>query len=231
MLCTVRTRQEGPSSCSCAANWYLDARPPYVNCSACPANSNSSAGATGISGCNCKVNTNVPDFVDVSGAAFTHKTMQDAGGGYGMAQMGAVRLPEIRVLMIDDSLSAQAATRFCSSARTPATPPSPPATALARCRPVILFFVPGLPHVTLIELRLAPHFVPGLPHVTLVELRLALISYQDYHMLLLFFRRPSARWPSACWSPSSCSHCWTGRTLSTGGQFLPAEPCRTRAGD
>ena len=28
-------------------------------------------------------------------------------------------------------------------------------------------------------------FVPGLPHVTLIELRLALISYQDYHMSLL----------------------------------------------
>ena len=28
-------------------------------------------------------------------------------------------------------------------------------------------------------------FVLGLPHVTLIELRLALISYQDYHMLLL----------------------------------------------
>ena len=31
-----------------------------------------------------------------------------------------------------------------------------------------------------------PHFVPGLPHVTtLIELRLALISYQDYHMMLI----------------------------------------------
>ena len=28
-------------------------------------------------------------------------------------------------------------------------------------------------------------FVLGLPHVTLIELRLSLISYQDYHMLLL----------------------------------------------
>ena len=28
-------------------------------------------------------------------------------------------------------------------------------------------------------------FVLGLPHVILIELRLALISYQDYHMLLL----------------------------------------------
>ena len=28
-----------------------------------------------------------------------------------------------------------------------------------------------------------PFFVPELPHVTLVELRLALISYQDYHIL------------------------------------------------
>ena len=28
-------------------------------------------------------------------------------------------------------------------------------------------------------------FALGLPHVTLIELRLALISYQDYHMLLL----------------------------------------------
>ena len=26
-------------------------------------------------------------------------------------------------------------------------------------------------------------FVPGLPHVTLIELRPALIAYQDYHML------------------------------------------------
>ena len=39
--------------------------------------------------------------------------------------------------------------------------------------PSFSFFVPG--------------FVPGLPHVTLIELRLALISYQDYHMLLLTF--------------------------------------------
>ena len=46
-------------------------------------------------------------------------------------------------------------------------------------------FVPGLPHVTLIELRLALIFVPGLQHVSLIELRLALISYQDYHILLL----------------------------------------------
>ena len=30
-----------------------------------------------------------------------------------------------------------------------------------------------------------PFFVLGLPHVTLIELRVALISYQDYHMLLL----------------------------------------------
>ena len=30
-----------------------------------------------------------------------------------------------------------------------------------------------------------PHFVPGLPQVTLIELRQALISYQDYHILLL----------------------------------------------
>ena len=49
--------------------------------------------------------------------------------------------------------------------------------------PVLVLFVPGSPHVTLIELRLAPRFVPGLPHVTLIELRLALVSYQDYHML------------------------------------------------
>ena len=33
--------------------------------------------------------------------------------------------------------------------------------------------------------RPSPFFVLGLPHVTLIELRLALISYQDYHMLLL----------------------------------------------
>ena len=32
--------------------------------------------------------------------------------------------------------------------------------------------------------RLVPS-VPGLPHVMLIELRQALISYQDYHMLLL----------------------------------------------
>ena len=30
-----------------------------------------------------------------------------------------------------------------------------------------------------------PHFVPGLPNVTLIELRKASILYQDYHMLLL----------------------------------------------
>ena len=36
--------------------------------------------------------------------------------------------------------------------------------------------------------RLGPSlsfFVLRLPHVTLIELRLALISYQDYHMLLI----------------------------------------------
>ena len=31
--------------------------------------------------------------------------------------------------------------------------------------PVLVLFVPGSPHVTLIELRLAPRFVPGLLHV------------------------------------------------------------------
>ena len=31
----------------------------------------------------------------------------------------------------------------------------------------------------------SPYFVPGLPHVILLELSQALISYQDYHMLLL----------------------------------------------
>ena len=29
----------------------------------------------------------------------------------------------------------------------------------------------------------SPRFVPGLPHVILIELRQALISYQDYHVL------------------------------------------------
>ena len=36
-----------------------------------------------------------------------------------------------------------------------------------------------LPYVA----RPSPYFVPGLPHATLVELRVALIPYQDYHML------------------------------------------------
>ena len=31
----------------------------------------------------------------------------------------------------------------------------------------------------------SPSFVPGLTHVRLIELRQALISYQDYHLLLL----------------------------------------------
>ena len=31
----------------------------------------------------------------------------------------------------------------------------------------------------------SPDFVPGLPHVILIESRQALISHQDYHMLLL----------------------------------------------
>ena len=31
----------------------------------------------------------------------------------------------------------------------------------------------------------SPDLVPGLPHVTLIELRKALVSYQDHHMLLL----------------------------------------------
>ena len=54
------------------------------------------------------------------------------------------------------------------------------------------YFVPGLPHATrmLIEMRLALYFVPGLPHAILIELRLALISYQDYDMLLLTFAGP-----------------------------------------
>ena len=30
----------------------------------------------------------------------------------------------------------------------------------------------------------APYFVPGIPHI-LIELRQALVSYQDYHLLLL----------------------------------------------
>ena len=41
--------------------------------------------------------------------------------------------------------------------------------------------------------RPSPFFVLGLPHVTLIELRLALISYQDYHMLLLTLA--GRRWP------------------------------------
>ena len=35
--------------------------------------------------------------------------------------------------------------------------------------------------------------VPGLPHVTLIELRLALVSYQDYHILLLTLAGAAAR--------------------------------------
>ena len=31
----------------------------------------------------------------------------------------------------------------------------------------------------------SPYFVPGLPHVVLIELRQAFILYQDDHMLLL----------------------------------------------
>ena len=47
-----------------------------------------------------------------------------------------------------------------------------------------LYFVPGIPHVMLIEWRQAPYFVPGLPHVVLIELRSApLTSYQDYRTL------------------------------------------------
>ena len=34
------------------------------------------------------------------------------------------------------------------------------------------------------SLRQAPGFVPGLPRVTLIELRQALVSYQDYHMFV-----------------------------------------------
>ena len=53
--------------------------------------------------------------------------------------------------------------------------------------PSFSFVVLGLLACTCYPDRAAtgPHFVPGLPHVTLIELRLALISYQDYHILLL----------------------------------------------
>ena len=36
-----------------------------------------------------------------------------------------------------------------------------------------------------------PYFVPGVPHVMLIELRKAPVSYQDYHMLLLTLGRRS----------------------------------------
>ena len=49
--------------------------------------------------------------------------------------------------------------------------------------PFSFLCVLGLPHVTLIELRVALISYKDYPHVTLVELRLALISYQDYHIL------------------------------------------------
>ena len=32
------------------------------------------------------------------------------------------------------------------------------------------------------QVRPSPYFVPGLPHVPLIELRLALSSYQEYHI-------------------------------------------------
>ena len=44
---------------------------------------------------------------------------------------------------------------------------------------VVDYAVPSSPGL------LYPYFVPGLPHAMLIELRQALISYQDYHMLLL----------------------------------------------
>ena len=48
--------------------------------------------------------------------------------------------------------------------------------------PSFSFCVLGLPHSYPDRAAAGPHFVPGLPHVTLIELHLALISYQ-YRML------------------------------------------------
>ena len=47
-------------------------------------------------------------------------------------------------------------------------------------------FVPGLPTCCAADrVEAGPYFVPGSPHVMLIELRQALNSYQDHHMLLL----------------------------------------------
>ena len=43
----------------------------------------------------------------------------------------------------------------------------------------------------------SPHFVPGLPHVILIEWTQALISYQDYHTLLLTLAGQQRRLPRA----------------------------------
>ena len=54
-----------------------------------------------------------------------------------------------------------------------------------------------------------PHFVPGLPHVTLIELRLALISYQGYRILLLTLAGPARR----CHNPCRVLACAANPTL------------------
>ena len=90
--------------------------------------------------------------------------------------MGAVRLPKILVLIIDDSFVGAGAI-VCAGA-------GPGVQAGAKLGTSFSFFVPGLAHVTLIELRLA------------------LISYQDYHMLLLTLAgscSPSSVPPAARW--------------------------------
>ena len=66
-----------------------------------------------------------------------------------------------------------------------------------------------------LEVRSFSFFVLGLPHVTLIELRLALISYQDYNILLLRCGpfRGCKVWVHT--RQGNGTHGWMWRTLSS----------------
>ena len=52
-----------------------------------------------------------------------------------------------------------------------------------------------------------PYFVPGLPHIIRITSKRALISYQDYHMLLLNLSRRSPSPPGPTWT-TCCVKRW-----------------------
>ena len=61
----------------------------------------------------------------------------------------------------------------------------------------------------------SPYFVPGLPHVILIELRQALRSYQDYHVLSLALAGTSSRWTAPTgWIRAASTSASTRRTRS-----------------